>query len=437
MLYDQAQLVISYLEMYQLTREAWCVETVRDTLEYVLRDMTHPEGGFFSAEDADSLSAHDAEHKDEGAFYVWTTQEIADALGADNAAIFSHYYGVQIRGNAPPQGDPHGEFKGKNILYRAMPIEQVAKLHKRTVEEVEAILEMSRKQLFAIREKRPRPHRDDKIIVAWNGLMISAFARAAQILDEPRYLEAAQRAADFIRRELLSEEGSALLRHYKDGPAAVAAFADDYAFLVRGLLDLYEVSFDYEYLQWAEQLTDTLNDKFYDDANGGYYNSAPDPHVLLRMKEDYDGAEPSANSIAAMNNLRLAHLLDRSDLRDKAEATLQTFAERLQHVPSAMPALLDAAIYSTMPPLHIVIAGQRDAEDTSTLLRAVHERFLPNKTVVLLEGDAGENQLALRMPFMAGMTMQEGKATAYVCHNFACQSPVTNVDELRAQIASL
>jgi uncharacterized protein YyaL (SSP411 family) len=397
--------------------------------------MTHPEGGFFSAEDADSLPTHDATHKDEGAFYVWTTQEIRDALGADNAAIFSHYYGLQIRGNAPPQGDPHGEFKGKNIPYRSMPIEQVAQLHKRGVEEVEAILEASRKQLFAVRNQRPRPHRDEKIIVAWNGLMISAFARAAQILDEPRYLEAAQRAADFIRRELFDGEGSTLLRHYKDGPAAVAAFADDYAFLVRGLLDLYEASFEYAYLQWAEQLTDTLNSKFYDDENGGYYNSAPDPHVLLRMKEDYDGAEPSANSIVAMNNLRLAHFLDRNDLRDKAEATLQAFAARSQDVPSAMPALLAAAIYSTTPPLHIVIVGQGEAEDTRTLLRTVHERFLPSKTLVLI--DSEKNQLAHRMPFMAGMTMQEDKATAYVCHNFACRQPVTSVDELRTQLTSL
>ncbi|MDQ3813574.1 MAG: thioredoxin domain-containing protein [Armatimonadota bacterium] len=431
MLYDQAQLVVSYLEMYQLTHDALFADTARDTLEYVLRDMTHPAGGFFAAEDADSLPSPDAGHKEEGAFYVWTIQEIEDALGKEDAAIFNEYYGVKLQGNAPPQGDPHGEFRGKNILYRARTIDEVAERSGRTPDHVREVLEASRQKLFAIRSLRPRPHRDEKIITAWNGLMISAFARAAQVLDEPRYLQAARDAATFIRAELFDAGTASLHRHYKDGTAPVAAFADDYAFLVAGLLDLFEATFDLEYLEWAEQLTATLDSVFYDEANGGYFNSAPDPHVLLRMKEDYDSAEPSASSIAAMNNLRLAGLLHRADLREKAEATMRAFAGRLQNIPSAMPALLCAVLYASVPPLHIVIVGNRDAADTRALLRAVHEPFIPHKTVLLLDGGEDQNRLAQRLPFIAEMKMQDGKATAYVCQDFACQRPVTSVQELK------
>jgi len=432
MLYDQAQLVVSCLEMYQLTRDALFADTARDTLDYVLRDMTHPAGGFFAAEDADSLPAPDAGHKEEGAFYVWTTEEIEAALGAEQAAIFNEYYGVKPGGNAPSQGDPHGEFKGKNILYRARTVEEVAERAGRTGDEVEEILTASREKLFALRELRPRPHRDEKIITAWNGLMIAAFARAATVLDEPRYLQAALDATAFIRAELFDAATVRLHRHYKDGTAPVAAFADDYAFLVAGLLDLFEASQDAEHLLWAEQLTDALHDGFYDEAHGGYFNSLPDPHVLLRMKEDYDGAEPSANSIAALNNLRLAGLLDRDDLRMKAEATLGAFTGRLQHIPSAMPALLCAALYASVPPRHIVIAGAPDAEDTRALLRVVHELFIPHKSVLVVDGGDTQRRLVQRLPFIAEMKMQDGKATAYVCQNFACQRPVTSAEELRA-----
>jgi len=430
MLYDQGQLVNSYLEIYQMTRDELFAATARSTLDYVLRDMTHAGGGFFAAEDADSLESHHSDHKAEGAFYVWTTDEIEAALGVDNAAIFNAFYNIRAEGNAPSHGDPHGEFQGKNILHRTAKMEEVAQQFERSAGEIESILSEGRLQLFQLREKRPRPHRDEKVIVAWNGLMISAFARAAQVLDDPRYLEAARRAAHFIRDELYDADRQLLKRHYMNGAADVGGFADDYAMLVAGLLDLFEASFDVEYLKWAEQLADAMNREFWDEADGGYFNAPADPHVLLRIKEDYDGAEPSANSIATMNNFRLAALLERDDLRELANRTLEVFSGRMQQAPYAMPALLAAQMFGAAAPLHIVVAGEPGATDTQALLRAVHEQFVPGKVVLLADGGVGQEYLASRLPFIAGIGKVDGKAAAYVCHDFACRQPVSSADEL-------
>lgn len=431
MLYDQAQLVISYLEMFQITRDEFFAATARSTLDYVLRDMTHPQGGFYAAEDADSLPAENANHKEEGAYYVWTKKEIEQILGEQRAPIFCDYFGIKKEGNAPPGGDPHGEFRGKNILYRAKSLDEVAKKFFMSPENVAGVLEECSAELLEVRQIRPRPHRDEKTIVAWNGLMISAFARAAQMLDEPRYLEAAQRATVFIKHELWNESTQALQRHYMNGAAEVPAFAEDYAFLIRGLLDLYETSFDTEYLQWAQQLNDILSREFWDDEHGGYFSAAPDPRVLLRMKEDYDGAEPSPNSVSAENNVRLWHLLDDESARQRAESTFNAFAGRLSDVAPAMPFLVSARILFDAPPLHIVIVGECDAEDTRHLLRVVHESFLPQKTVVLL---SNESRKYFTAPFLREMKQIDSRATAYVCREFSCRQPVTTPEELRAQL---
>jgi uncharacterized protein YyaL (SSP411 family) len=430
MLYDQAQLVVSYLEMYQLTRDEYFASIARSTLDYVLRDMTHSEGGFFAAEDADSYAREGDAHKEEGAFYVWTQGEIEEILGGERAPIFCEYFGVQQGGNAPPDGDPHGEFRGKNILYRAKSLVEVAQKFFMAPEDVAGVLEACRAELFAAREKRPRPHRDEKIIVAWNGLMISAFARAAQVLDEPRYLEAAERAAGFIERHLWDESTASLRRHYKDGATDVPAFAEDYAFLMRGLLDLYEASFDSTYLQWAEKLYATLERDFGDEASGGYFSSAPDPKVLLRFKEDYDGAEPSANSVAAENLVRLWQLTDRDEFRERAEAVFGAFSARISQVPAAMPFLLSARMRLEAPPLHVVIIGEKNADDTRQLLRVVREPFLPDKVLVLLSDESREET----PKFMARMKRIGGRATAYVCRDFVCRQPTNDPEELRAQL---
>jgi uncharacterized protein YyaL (SSP411 family) len=300
-------------------------------------------------------------------------------------------------------------------------------------QELVDIIAEARTKLFALREQRPRPHRDDKVIASWNGLMIGAFARAAQVLGEERFADAARRAAAFIKRELWDESTQTLRRHYKDGAADVPAFADDYAVMARGCIELFEATFETEHLQWAGQLLETLNRDFWDEENGGYFNSAPDPHVLLRMKEDYDGAEPSANSVACEALLRLSRVLERDDLREKAEATLQVFGERVSKIPQAMPELLCAAMLSQTSPIHIVIAGKRGAEDTTAMLATVQETFTPFKSLLVLD-EGNREFFAEQLPFTAEMKPRDGKATAYVCRDFACQQPVTTIEELREQL---
>ncbi|MEK7408970.1 MAG: thioredoxin domain-containing protein [Acidobacteriota bacterium] len=336
MLYDQAQLAIAYLEAFQVTGEQFYAEVARRTLDYVLRDLTHDEGGFYSAEDADS--AIDPAHpgaKREGAFYVWTRTEIEQALGQPEGEWFCHHCGVAGKGNV--HDDPHGEFAGQNILHEAREVEETAAHAGRPVEEVHAALREGRQKLLAERSKRMRPHRDDKILTAWNGLMISAFAKAGQVLEEPRYLEAARRARDFIVQHLSA--GERLLRRYRDGEATIPAFLDDYAFFVQGLLDLHEAHDQ----DLAVKLTETQIELFEDKENGGFFSTAAgDGNLVLRMKDDHDGAEPSGNSVAVLNLLRLAEMTGRQDFRQAAERTLGAFAWRLSNAPESLPAMLAA-----------------------------------------------------------------------------------------------
>ncbi len=369
MLYDQAQLAVAYLDAFQITHDPEFETVARDILDYVRRDMTSKEGGFFSAEDADSLlEAGKTEHA-EGAFYVWTKKEVDDSLG-ENARIFDFRYGVEEAGNAPPGSDPQGEFRGKNILIERHDIAETAKEFKKSDDEIRASLKDARETLFALRAKRPRPHLDDKIITAWNGLMISAFARAASVLDDAAYLKSATRAAEFIRTNLYDESAKTLVRNFRGGRGTVAGFAEDYAFVIQGLLDLYEAGFDVRWLKFATELQQTQDRIFLDKKNGGYFStSGEDKSVLLRMKEDNDGAEPSSNSVAALNLLRLAQLRDADEYRERGEQTIKAFAGILGRAPTALPQMLVAFDYSLGKPRQIVIAGESNKTDTKKLLR--------------------------------------------------------------------
>ncbi|HEV8186001.1 MAG TPA: thioredoxin domain-containing protein, partial [Chthoniobacterales bacterium] len=282
MLYDNGQLAVAYADAFQITREPLFEEVTRDILDYVRRDMTAPEGGFYSAEDADSIIEHGKPAHAEGAFYVWTQAEIEAALGGD-AEVFNFHYGVEPHGNAPAGADPHGEFTGKNILIQRHTITETARHFDRGEEEVSRVLSEARCKLFGLRAKRPRPHLDDKIITAWNGLMISGFARAAQVVDECDYVAAAEHAAAFIRSHLYDESTKTLVRNYREGRSAAKGFADDYAFVIQGLLDLYEASFNVEWLKFAIDLQETQDRLFYDAENGGYFSGAgTDPSILFR-----------------------------------------------------------------------------------------------------------------------------------------------------------
>ncbi|HMJ06047.1 MAG TPA: thioredoxin domain-containing protein [Chthoniobacterales bacterium] len=432
MLYDQAQLASAYLDAFQITREPVFERVARDILDYVRGDMTAPEGGFYSAEDADSVIAHGKPDHAEGAFYVWSKNQVDEALEV-NAEIFNFHYGVEADGNAPPGADPHGEFVGKNILIERHTLAETAEHFAKEAAEVETLLAASRETLRALRQQRPRPHLDDKIITAWNGLMISAFARGAQVLEDATYLAAAEKAARCVRTLLYDETRGTLVRNYREGRSAVEAFADDYAFVIQGLLDLYEASFEVEWFKFALDLQATQDRLFYDHANGGYFSgTGADPSILLRMKEDNDGAEPAASSIAASNLLRLAQIRADETLRARAEKTIAAFSATLMRGPSAMPQMLVALAQSLGTGRQIVIAGTRNSEETRALLREVHRHFIPDKVLLLADGGEGEAYLAEKLEALKEMKPRNGKATAYVCENFTCQAPVNEPVGLRA-----
>ncbi len=436
MLYDQAQLASAYLDAFQIGQDRQYADVARDILDYVARDLTAKEGGLFSAEDADSLFEHGKPEHGEGAFYVWTEKQIDDALGAD-AAVCKFHFGVQPHGNAPEGSDPQDEFRGKNILIQRHTLAETAKHFKKSDDEIRQSLMRSREKLLTIRNKRPRPHLDDKIIAAWNGLMISAYARAAQVLDEPRYLENATRAAKFLRANLYDDKSKLLFRNYRESRSHVEGFADDYAFVIQGLLDLYEVSFDVEWLKFAIELQGMQDDLFYDEKNGGYFStSGKDKSVVLRMKDDNDSAEPAASSIAALNLLRLAQFRDDKKLDERARKTIGAFAPTLSHFASAMPQMLVALEYSLAKPRQIVIAGKIDSlkdgfavannNATKTLLAELHRHFLPNKILMLADGAEGQKFFADKNEAIGAMTPIDGKPAAYVCENFTCKAPVTD-----------
>ncbi|MCI0451560.1 MAG: thioredoxin domain-containing protein [Candidatus Latescibacteria bacterium] len=428
MLYDQSQLAITYTEAYQITRESDFEDIARGILEYVRRDMTGDRGQFFSAEDADSRVPGRSEHR-EGAFYVWTRSEIDSIVGGSDAGIFAYHYGVEKEGNV--EHDPFGEFGGKNVLIVSHTIDETAQRFGKPTAEVVGILANGRDRLFRARQDRPRPHLDDKTLTSWNALMISAFARAAQVFDSPEYLARASAAAAFIRAELYDAGSRTLLRRYRDGEAAISGQADDYAFLVQALLDLYEASFDIAYFDWAVTLQDQMDLRFWDQSNGGYYaTDGKDPSVLVRSKAVFDSVEPSANSVALLNLSRLAQMTDGAGYRDRAGRIVQAFAAGVARSPAAAAQFLVGLGFYLEKPVQIVIAGSRGADDTRAMLRVVHGRFVPNRILLLADGGSGQRRLSERLEFIRDVAMLDGRATAYVCENYVCLRPTSAPDEV-------
>jgi uncharacterized protein YyaL (SSP411 family) len=434
MLYDQAQLAVAYAEIVQATADPELERTLRETLDYVLRDLTSPEGGFYSAEDADSLPQAGAAEKREGAFYVWTQEEIDRVLSTDESLVFRRMYGVERAGNVVTASDPHRELAGQNVLFLQNDLELAAKLTDRSEEEVSQLASAGRQKLKAVRDQRPRPHLDDKIVTAWNGLMISGFAKGFQALGDRRYLEAAQRASDFLQTRLYQRR---LLRSYREAAGATNGFAEDYAFLIQGLLDLYEADFDVRWLQWAGELQVQMNALFA-DAKGGYFSTEEGAiDILFRMKEDHDGAEPSANSVAAMNLARLARIFDREEFQHAAARILGAFHSSLERMPAALPQMLAALDATVTEPVQIILAGQRDAPEMAELLRVIRQRYLPNKVVLLADGGGGQNWLSQHIEAVRLMAPVEGQPTAYVCRNFACELPVTAAEQFAEVLEGL
>jgi uncharacterized protein YyaL (SSP411 family) len=431
MLYDQAQLAVAYVEAFQATRDPSFRDVARETLDYVLRDMRDTGGGLFSAEDADSRTDPGSSTTAEGAFYVWTRDEIRRSLGSD-ADLFAYHYGIETGGNVPDAQDSQGELRGKNVLSERHRVADTAARFDISEQDTRVRLDAARQRLSDARRLRLRPPRDDKVLVAWNGLTVSALARAAQVFDEPLYREAAETAARFLEARLYDPKSGSLKRRYRQGNVDIEGLLEDYAFLIQGLLDLHEASFDARWLSWAVRLQATQDMWFWDDDEGGYFSTRADaPHVLTRAKEEYDGAEPSANSVAAMNLVRLWQLTERREWRERADATFRALSVRVARSPAALPQLLAALDFAQSRQKQIVIAGDRDASDTRALVRVVHERFVPNKILVLAEGGAAQDRLAALVPLVGDKGTRDGRATIYVCENYLCRLPTTDPDVAR------
>jgi uncharacterized protein YyaL (SSP411 family) len=442
MLYDQAQLVLAYVEAAQASGDAFYLEVAEDTLRYVLRDLRDEAGGFYSAEDADSVPPESAglpdAHKAEGAFYLWTAAEV-DALLGGAAPLVRARYGIEPGGNAPV--DPQQEFAGRNLLYVARSIADLAGAAGRPEPEIEEALDRARNVLFQARLARPRPHLDDKVITAWNGLMIAAFARAGRVIegrggDEGHasrpYLHAAQRAAGFIKHRLWDGATRTLLRRYRAGHAEIEAYAEDYAFLVFGLLELFQADRNAQWLAWAVELQNRQDELFWDQQAGGWFStSGRDPTILVRMKEDYDGAEPSASSIATLNLLTLNQLVENAAWRDRVERTLRLFATALEQNGRTVPMMAAALSTYLAGPEQIVVVG---ADGAGALARSLSLRYLPFSTTLVLQ-EAEQRALKEVTPFIAAMHPVDGRPAAYVCRDFSCRQPATSVEELERELA--
>lgn len=427
MLYDQALLATAYIEAFQVTGKEEYANTAREIFTYVLRDMTSASGGFLSAEDADSEG-------EEGKFYQWTYDEIKQILTREESDFCVKVFNIRENGNFANESS--GKETAKNILYLTKETQKIVSELNMSSPEFQKRLESIRQKLFAYRDKRIHPNKDDKILTDWNSLMVASLAIGARVLNEPQFASAAERAAGFILDNLLSPEGR-LLHRYRDGETAVPAHLDDYAFLIQGMLELYETSFDIDYLKKALKLNEDLLKHFWDDKNGGFFFSADDDKdLLIRQKEIYDGAIPSGNSIAMLNLIRLGRLTANSDLEQKATSIGRAFFDNVGKFPSAYTQLMIAVDFTLGPSYEVVIAGDLQSNDTKKMLRAIQLNFIPNKIVVVVPTGYDSFDINNIAPFTRDLTTIGGKATAYVCVNYRCKLPTTDVDTMLSSLNS-
>lgn len=435
MLPDQAQIAASALEAYLFTGREAFAWVARGVFDYVLRDLASPGGGFYSGEDADAPVSGGDGHA-EGAFYVWTEAEVRTVLG-DAAALIVEHFGLRPEGNVPAALDLQGELRGMNVLRQTRPIVETAKSLGLDPADAAVRLAEALERLRAVRALRARPLCDNKIVTAWNGAMIGAFARgavcAADCLAGKRafYLEAAERAARFVEAELYDADRDVLFRLHRGRRSAQEGFAEDYAGMISGLLDLYESSWRPHWLLWATRLQAAMDARFWDEAEGGYFNTAEtDASLVLRLKDDYDGAEPSANSVAVSNLLRLSGIWRDDPLRRRALRTLAAFRTRWTSRPQALPEMLVGLERALESPCQVVLAGDPESAAFRELAAVLHERPARRRTVLAVHPD-----VVARAPWLDAMTPVGGKAAAYVCKDYTCRVPVTTAAALREQLA--
>ena len=425
MLYDQAMLALAYTEAYQLTAKAEYGKTAREIFTYVLRDMTSEEGGFFSAEDADSEG-------EEGKFYLWTVSELEDVLGGEDARLVAKVYNAQRAGNFSEEAT--GRKGGGNILHLKQSLEELALYSRPDFRRVGSPYGKSPYKLFEARRMRIHPLKDDKVLTDWNGLMIAALAKGAQIFDEPAYADAAVKAMDFTLQKM-RDKGGRLLHRFREGEASIQGNLDDYAFVIWALLELHELTFDVAYLRHALDLTADLMTHFWDPEQGGFFFTPDDAEaLLLRKKEIYDGAIPSGNSVSMLNLLRLGRLTGNMDLEEKGVQIAKAFSRKVELFPAAFTQLLVGVDFSIGPAHEVVIVGNPQVDDTNRFVRALRSRFIPNKVIIVKPIGEQASEVTRLAPYTEAYKPLEGKAAAYVCSNYSCQLPTADSGEMLRQL---
>ena len=413
MLYDNAQLIRIYVDVFRITQDPIFRRVVEETLTYLLREMLHSEGGFYSTQDADSEG-------EEGRFFVWEYDEVIKILGEETGEIFSRIYDVSELGN----------FEGKNILHPILQPEQAAKFFGKEIKEIENLIAEAKAKLLQEREKRVKPFRDEKILTSWNGLMLSGLAEAYKTIGEERYRKAAEKTVEFIFAQMFRE--GYLLHTYRDGQAKLYGYLDDYAFLAGGLLDLYEATFDRSLLARAVHVTETMINEFWDDAEGGFfYTGKSHEQLISRTKPAFDGSVPSGNSIATQILLRIYHYTGEENYLRRAERTLRIYYNAMMRQPFGFAHMFGALDFYLQKPKEIVVVGEKEELATWELIKKVHSLYVPNKILQLVE--PGE-PLGKVSPILEGKTQLNGKPTVYVCQNFTCSLPMTHWEELRGSL---
>lgn len=420
MLYDQALTVIAYTEAYQVTGKELYKETAEGILDYVLRDLTSPEGGFYCGEDADVEG-------EEGKYYLWTIEEVRNILGPEDSELIIKMFNLKEGGNF--EEEIRGRKTGTNLFYMVRSPGSLATELKIPIEEIEKRVKNAREKLLRARSERKRPSMDDKILTDWNGLMIAAFAKGFQVFGEKKYLKAAEKAADFILKTLYSP-GTRLLHRYREGVAGISANSDDYAFLTHGLLELYESGFELRYLKSAVSLNSELLEHFWDPDSGGLYFTANDSEALIfRKKEFMDSAIPTGNSFEMLNLLRLSRIIADPGLEETADKLERAFSKQIMKAPSGYTQFLSAFDFRLGPSYEVIISGKAEASDTEQMLKELWSYFVPNK-VLIFRPEREKPEITELAKYTEEQVPIEGKATAYVCQNYECQLPTTEIREM-------
>jgi uncharacterized protein YyaL (SSP411 family) len=424
MLYDQALLIIAYTEAYQATKKQIFKKTAQETIQYILRDMTDKEGGFYSAEDADSEGK-------EGKFYTWDYEELKNILSSEEFRIAEKFYNLKRNGNFSAED---GSVDSNNIFYQSMSIDDYAEFYNIKQEKLISKLEKIRIKLFDIRKKRIHPAKDDKILTDWNGLMIAALSKAACVFNDISYIEFAERAFIFISKNMIKRNGE-LLHRYKDGESKIQGYADDYAFLIFGLIELYLVTFKTKYLKISLELNNHLLNHFWDKSIGGlFFTSDKGEKLIARTKEIYDGAIPSANSMTMYNLIRLARITGNSDLEEKAKQIGISFYDQINGYPNGYTQAMIGLNFAIGPSFEIVIVGDKKKDDSKKILNELNNIYLPNKLVILKEPSLRDSEIEEFFPFVKNYSQVDNKATIYVCRNQQCNLPTTSIEKMKEQL---